>query len=134
MPRKTDSLNPADWLWIVRSDLDRIRLAVADEVSFVGARSKLAEDLEKLVKAELIRSGWRLEKTHDLDRLLDALKLRDPELATRAEPICDSLAEAYLLDRYPGYDLGDPDWPRFRNELTQVEAPLAAVEARIPPP
>ena len=73
MPRKTDSHNPADWIAIAGSDMDIIRLAVEKEISFAAARSKLSEVLEKILKAELIRTGWELEKTHDLDRLLQCL-------------------------------------------------------------
>jgi hypothetical protein len=40
----------------------------------LGAQGPARSDgLEKVLKAELIRLGWRLEKTHDLDRLLDEL-------------------------------------------------------------
>jgi hypothetical protein len=42
LPRKTDSNNPADWLWIAESDLPMIRAAVQGEFSFAAARSKLA--------------------------------------------------------------------------------------------
>ena len=59
MPRKTDANNPADWLWIAASDLDLLRMAGEHEVAFVTARSKLAEVLEKIIKAELIRLGGR---------------------------------------------------------------------------
>jgi HEPN domain-containing protein len=44
-------------------------------------RSKLAEILEKILKAELLRLGWYLEKTHDLERLRKALRTRDLSLA-----------------------------------------------------
>ena len=70
MPRKTDASNPADWLWMARADLDLIRLASAQQISFIACRSKLAEVVEKTMKAELIRLGWLLERTHDLERLL----------------------------------------------------------------
>ncbi len=62
MPRKTDANVPADWLWIGESDLDMVRLAAEREISFQGCRSKLAEILEKVLKAELIRLGWPLGK------------------------------------------------------------------------
>ena len=74
MPRKTDSKNPADWLWIAAIDLTVIELAVSQEIGFPTVRSKLAEVLEKTIKAELLRLGWRLEKTHDLNRLALALR------------------------------------------------------------
>jgi hypothetical protein len=39
------------------SDLDVVRLAVTQQVSFTTCRSKLAEVAEKTMKAELIRLG-----------------------------------------------------------------------------
>ena len=94
-------------------------------------RSKLAEVVEKIMKAELIRTGWRLEKTHDLDRLLEILEERKSDLAAQFEPLCDALAEAYFTNRYPGFDLDDPDWPAFRVQVEQVVALHAAVQTRV---
>ena len=48
-----------------------------------------------------------------------------------AAALCDDLAEAYFTDRYPGFDLEDPDWPKVRGQLQQVEELLAAVKARL---
>ena len=131
MPRKTDSKNPADWLWIANSDLELIQLAAEREVGFLGAHSKLAEVLEKILKAELLRTGWRLEKTHDLDRLLEALENQSSDLIPQVEPLCDILAEVYFTDRYPGFDLDDPDWPALREQVKQVSALLATVQTRL---
>ncbi|MSU62395.1 MAG: hypothetical protein EXS31_08365 [Pedosphaera sp.] len=69
MPRKTDSKNPADWLWIAQSEMEMIAPALAQEISFIACRARMAEIVEKIAKAELIRLGWLLEKTHDLNRL-----------------------------------------------------------------
>ena len=69
MSRKTDSGKPADWIEIAEADIIMVRLVAEREVSFGPCRSKLAEALEKVLKAELIRLGWPLEKTHDLQRL-----------------------------------------------------------------
>lgn len=132
MPRKTDSKNPADWLWIAASDLDMVRMAAKNEISFSAARGKLAEILEKILKAELIRTGWPLEKTHDLNRLLDLLVERKSDLLPIVEPLCDALVQAYFTDRYPGFDLDDPDWPRLREQVEQVSALLQSVKSRLP--
>ncbi len=94
-------------------------------------RSKLAEVLEKIIKAELIRLGWSLEKTHDLVRLHDRMVEWQSELEPLAAPACLELAQAYFTDRYPGFDLEDPDWPKLRGQLQQVEELLAAVKARL---
>jgi len=132
LPRKTDSGNPADWLWIAESDLTLIRLGATKEVGYTAVRSKLAEVLEKVLKAELIRTGWPLEKTHDLRKLASELQLRKSELEPQFRPLVIALAEVYFVDRYPGFDLDDPDWPALRAQLEQVEALLAAVKTRVP--
>jgi len=134
LPRKTDANEPADWLWISEQDLQALRLVSEKEVSFHACRSKLAEVLEKVLKAELIRLGWPLQKTHDLQRLRDALVARNSDLAVRVKPLCDGLAEAYMVTRYPGFDLDDPNWPTLRQQVKDVEALLATVKSRLAPP
>jgi HEPN domain-containing protein len=89
LPRKTDSKNPADWLFIAESDLELVQLAADHTTGFAAARSKLAEILEKVLKAELIRTGWPLEKTHDLNRLFDLLTERRSDLLRRV-PITEN--------------------------------------------
>lgn len=132
MQRKTDSKNPADWLLMVESDMELLRQGAAHEWSFAMCRSKLAEVLERIIKAELIRLGWPLEKTHDLVCLHDRMVEWKSELEPLAAPACLELAQAYFTDRYPGFDLEDPDWPKLRGQLQRVEALLAAVKARLP--
>lgn len=131
MPRKTDASNPADWLWLARSELEVIRLASAQQTGFIVCRSKLAEVVEKTMKAELIRLGWSLERTHDLERLLDELVARQSDLVAPLGPLCEVLADAYFVDRYPGYDLDDPDWPLFSQQFEAVTKILEKVEARV---
>ena len=134
MPRKTDSNNPADWLWIASSDLEGVRELAGRELSHSLCHGKLAEILEKIIKAELIRLGWRLEKTHDLNRLALALQSCGSPSETAATLLCQALAEVYFTARYPGFDLDDPDWPTLRAQVQQVAALLAAVQARVAPP
>ena len=134
MPRKTDSKNPADWLLIAGAELEFVLVAVEREISFHGARSKLAEIAEKVMKAELIRTEWSLEKTHDLNHLFDELAERDSDLLPMVEPICDALVQVYFTDRYPGFDLDDPDWPALRAQVEQVAALLAVVQSRVAAP
>ena len=133
MPRKTDSNNPADWLFIAESDLDGLRVLARQEVSYSLCSSKLAEVLEKVLKAELIRCGWFLQKTHDLEILLGHLQSRKSDLVPQVEPLCEAFAEVYFTGRYPGFDLEDPDWPDFRAKLEQVASLLATVKARLGP-
>lgn len=130
MPRRTDSNNPADWLYIAESDLAGLKALAAQELSHGLCRSKLAEVLEKVLKAELLRLGWRLAKTHDLEVLAGELNARHSDLMDRVNPLCEALAEVYFTDRYPGFDLEEPDWPKLRQQIEAVADLTQAVRAR----
>ncbi len=131
MPRKTDSSNPADWIWISESDLFVLADLANRQMGYEICQSKLAEVIEKVLKAELIRQGWFLVKTHDLLVLLQELEPRDAALAAEFRSLVDGYATAYFTGRYPGFDLEDPDWPPLREHIAQVQALLAKVKARI---
>ena len=134
MPRKTDSNNPADWICLAESEVAGLRLLAERETSYSMCRSKLAEVLEKILKAELIRTGWFLQRTHDLQKLASELQARGSDLTTPARPLCNALAEVYFSDRYPGFDLADPDWPDFRQKLQAVSGLLDVVKSRLAGP
>jgi HEPN domain-containing protein len=134
LPRKTESSNPADWLWLAESDLEGIRLNATHEVAYYGTQGKLAEVLEKILKAELIRLGWFLERTHDLVKLYGELEARQSPVLAQASPLVDDLNQVYFVTRYPGFDLDDPDWPALRQQVEAVTNLLELVKARIPPP
>jgi len=131
LPRKTDSNNPADWLFIAAADLEGVRLLARDRVGYEMGVSKLAEVIEKILKAELLRLGWILVKTHDLMELAGELQARNCDLLPEIRPLCDALADRYYAGRYPGYDLEDPDWPVLRKRVGQVAALLLKVRARV---
>ena len=133
MPRKTDSNNPADWIYIAESDLAGLRLLVENCAAHAMCRSQLAATLEKVLKAELIRLGWRLVKTHDLEALASELRARQSDLMEQVDLLCEGLAEAYYTARYPGFDLEDPDWPTLRSQLEAVAALADRVKARLAP-
>lgn len=131
MPRATESDNSGDWLLVAEADLAMVRHSLDDDVAFTACQAKLAEALEKLLKAELIRQGWRLAKTHDLQYLADELAARDAALEAQVRSLCVAMAEYYLGSRYPGFDFEDPDWPKFRTQFEAVLALAATIRARI---
>lgn len=131
MPRKTDSNNPADWLFIAQSELEALQVLAEREVGYSLCRSKLAEILEKVLKAELIRMGWFLEKTHDLLKLSGELHARGSDLIPVARPLSTSLAQVYFSARYSGFDLEDSNWPKFREKLEQITKLFITVKARV---
>jgi HEPN domain-containing protein len=134
LPRKTDSNNPADWLYIAGKDLEGVRDLASRELAHAMCLSKLAEVLEKVIKAELVRTGWFLVKTHDLVKLVDELRERDPQTADRFQSLCEELAERYFAGRYPGFDLEDEDWPTLRRQAGEISGLLEMVKERIGPP
>lgn len=118
-------------MFFAENDLEGLRELAAHEVAHTMCRSKLAEVLEKVLKAELIRMGWFLEKTHDLEKLGNELAARGSDLMATVKPLCNELAEVYFSDRYPGFDLEDPDWPDLRAKLEQVTGLLEKVRTRV---
>lgn len=131
MARRTDSNSPADWLFIASRDLEGVRELASRDLAYAMCVSKLAEILEKIIKAELIRTGWFLVKIHDLVKLVDELRDQDAPLADKFQPLCEELAERYFTDRYPGFDLEDEDWPRLRRQVDQIAVLLETVNGRI---
>ena len=85
-------------------------------------RSKLAEVIEKVLKAELLRLGWHLEKTHDLGKLAGELNNLGSVLGSRFRPLINAYADLYFIARYPGFDLEDPDWPGLRKDIADVQS------------
>ena len=129
--RKTDAGNPSDWMTFAAEDLLVVGLLLERRAAFWVARSKLAEAFEKALKADLIARGWRLEKTHDLQRLVDHLSAYDPGLASNIQSTADELAESYTESRYPGFDLDDPDWPDLERITSEVESYVKKTRARL---
>ena len=133
MPRKTDSDNPADWLLFAGADLETVRECLGNDCTFSVCQAKLAEAIEKLLKAELIRTGWTLLKTHDLEFLASELRAREPDSAHDFDALLEPLDEAYFSGRYPGFDLEDPDWPVLRAQLAAITALAEKIRSRLPP-
>lgn len=133
MPRKTDAGNPADWIGMAASELEAVRVLAEHEVGYSVCRSKLAEVVEKGLKAELLRPGWPLIRTHDLLQLAGELRERGSDLVDAIEPLCTSLGQDYFVERYPGFDLEDPDWPEVRRMAVATGCLLDTIAARLPP-
>ena len=131
-PRKTNSSDPADWLFFAEAELGALRSLVGNRIAFLMCQSKCAEVLEKLIKAELIIRGWPLVKTHDIQQLADELKLRASPSADRLEPLVEELADYYFVGRYPGFDLEEnEDWTALAGQLRQIEEYGQIVKAEI---
>lgn len=113
---------------MAEADLKAIRRLSREQIGFHMCRSRLAEVLEKILKAELIGLGWFLRKTHDLQKLRDELIVRKSKLPADLADLVESLSESYFTDRYPGFDLDDPDWPTLAKIIRGVSKLLRAAK------
>ena len=119
--QKTSSNNPRDWIRFAEAELDALHLLTKHRTAYLMCRSKLAEVLEKLIKAELIHLGWTLVRTHDLQVLVDELIARSSSNSETIQPLAEEFVELYIVGRYPGFDLEDSeDWTKFEEYLSVV--------------
>ena len=66
----SDETNPADWFYLAKDRLHAVDvLWKADGLTASGIEL-LQEAAERYLKGYLIAKGWRLIKTHDLEKLV----------------------------------------------------------------
>jgi len=74
---------------------------VLEEGGYYGTTCFLAQQMaEKYLKAFLVYSGWKLEKMHDLIKLLNECKKILPDFDDLKEE-CILLNDYYIETRYP---------------------------------
>ena len=118
-------------MFIAASDLKGIAELSRKEISYEMCRSKLAEVIEKLMKAELLRLEWYLEKTHDLQHLFTQLELRGSGMCLQLRPLVSAYAEVYFMGRYPGFDLEEPDWASLRQDVAATGRCLELINQQL---
>jgi predicted nucleotidyltransferase len=96
--------------------------------SLVPQRDTLARCLEAMNRALPLRAVY-LFGSHARG---EARPDSDVDLCLVAEGAEQQLKAAQ--DRYPGFDFDDPDWPVLRQQIEQVTALHAAVQARLAAP
>ena len=97
--QREESPYPHDWLRLAERDMSRVgRLLSMEDPEAAGFF--LQQAIEKFLKAYLLAHGWRLQRTHDLDALLNQALLHDGSL----EPyraLCQRVTGFYMAERYP---------------------------------
>ena len=94
-----ESMDPADWIRIAKEDLARVDVLLSAE-NPVGAGFYLQQAVEIFLKAFLLSKGWDLERSHDLQALLNqALERGAPAEPYRA--LCQRISGFYIAERYP---------------------------------
>ena len=81
----------------------------------------LQESVERYLKGYLISRGWKLERIHDLNRLVDAAALYDRQFRAFA-PLAQSLTEQFQAQHYPGDELDDvgSDYDELRQQAGEL--------------
>ena len=120
MPRK-ESLYPTDWLRIAEKDLQRAEhlLGIHDAEA---AGFYLQQAVEKFLKAFLLSKGWKLERIHDLEALLNDALAYDPSLE-EFRSACQKITAFYFVERYPfvtGTGLTEDDVRSSREQVQQL--------------
>lgn len=64
------------------------------------------ESVERYLKGFLVGQGWKLERIHDLNRLVDLASRHDSRFTDFAS-LAQSLTEQICAQHYPGGDLTD---------------------------
>jgi predicted nucleotidyltransferase/HEPN domain-containing protein len=117
---------PEGWRRIARQDWQRLHLLL-NAGDGAGAGLFLRQALEKLLKGYLIGRGWQLQKTHELDRLLDAAGTYDPSLLA-FRPLCARVSTYYLVERYPTAAAGGgPSEAQIRLDLDEARRLVRAL-------
>ena len=96
---QSDNLYPQEWLQWSEDDWRTVTMVLDGGMVFVAAYH-LQQAVEKWLKAFLLHHGWQLERTHDLDQLLDEAVLHEPGLK-RFRAMC-SRVKYFITARYPG--------------------------------
>ncbi len=117
-----DRESPLPKDWFHKGDLDIRRADILlDNDDPHGAAFHLQQGLEKYLKGYLIGRGWRLERTHDLEDLLDYAVDHNKEFG-EFRGLCQVVTEYYIEERYP---LLKP------SELTAEEVRARVKEAKV---
>jgi len=98
MPRE-ELLYPTDWIRIAEKDLRRVK-RLLDDQDPEGAGFHLQQAVEKFLKAFLLSKGWKLQRIHNLEALLNSASAHDPSMESFREA-CQRITDFYLVERYP---------------------------------
>ncbi|NIP33292.1 MAG: HEPN domain-containing protein [Thermoplasmata archaeon] len=95
-----ESQQPDDWHRRGEADLSAAEILLENEGDPQVAAALVQQGVEKHLKGWLLARGWRLIRTHDLQRLLDDASTYEHGLVGYY-PLCERLTGFYYLERYP---------------------------------
>jgi len=125
---KTNESSPQDWFLLAKERLESTDALVGSRGICYSAVELLQESVERYLKGYLISRGWKLQRIHDLNRLLDFCIDHNPAFS-RFIPLAQSLTEQFWAQHYPGDDLTDVglDYAELREHAGHL---IALIENR----
>ena len=101
-PKKRMPVSPDEWLIHARSDLKLAKLGIAQDVLREQICFHAQQAVEKSLKAVLLHFKVDFPFTHDLEELLDTLKIAGISIPSNLNEI--GVLTPYAVEtRYPGY-------------------------------
>ena len=97
---KTNESSPQDWFLLAKERLESTDALVGSRGICYSAVELLQESVERYLKGYLISRGWKLQRIHDLNRLLDFCIDHNPAFS-RFIPLAQSLTEQFWAQHYP---------------------------------
>lgn len=92
----------------------------------------LQQAVEKFLKAFLLFKGWKLERIHDLEALLNRALTYDPTLEP-FRPSCQKITGFYFLERYPFITEAGVTEDDVRQSLEQVKGLIEKILREVRP-
>ena len=128
MPPK-ESHYPADWLRIAEKDLQRVHRLLEIQDS-EAAGFYLQQAVEKFLKAYLLSKGWRLQRIHDLEPLLNAALAYDSTLEQYRLTL-QRITGFYFVDRYPLMLESGMTETDVREALAQIDGLVGTIRTQL---
>ena len=99
MPAK-ESLYPRDWFNKALKDVRTVEILLREHGDADVAGFHLQQAAEKFLKGYLLSRGWKLERIHNLDILLNEAVQFDSDFEEFRE-FCEEVTDFYTFERYP---------------------------------
>ena len=115
-------MKPSTREWIKKAELDyqlAVSLARRKKFRFMIRRASFVSSAEKYLKARIEEAGLRIQRTHDLDRLLQALLSVEP-LWGALLPTVLRLNPFAVEFRYPGHEAKARDAKAARDDAKAI--------------
>jgi len=119
MKKDRESFLAKDWYSKGALDIRRTEILLENNDP-EGAAFHLQQALEKYLKGFLIRKGWRLERIHDLEDLLDHAIDYDSTLEV-FRSLCQEVTEYYIEERYPFLISSELTSNEVRSKLSEAK-------------